>query len=551
MSIDAKLLSSALGALRKDLTAPHKARLAFINKSQGLPLDADPQHSYSHRMGSYGDYSYHYKDPLGNYWKYTNAPGDNTHHDPVKGDPMISEDQPMPHTAPEFFTPSGYKRHVGVPTGSTTVQNARYNPDDPANVWFEKFKHPMTGQEHYTYLDKDVKEQPELHVQHNLRLVDAGMLKYRMLANKLYLSGHQRDVCLGVLMFLMDQAFFELDELLSSTVGDLTFVGHTVILNDRKFTCDYKLYYTLTKLVAGRDPSQPLLFQQTAQGLRPLGKYLVNAIFDRLGFRPQFLKYWHATQLFSTIVHRMTETGHGDDDLGEQALKELAAYMHTSRDVSYLVDTKVRTALLQVSAASPMLKSLVPDKYGVPYVRTDLVERTPDEQAFSVWLHAAPMHDAPVEESTSEEPTNNLDVPPVNLDPVSKSATYTTFGIIVANDKSTQLPTSLVDARVLLTTHEDTVAHSFVKSVQASQAYPVVGMFATDLLAVAKSLLADNVPVVIVTSDSQQANQAQQVFLGDMLYKAQVSLNPGHFSSFLFNPKDVRILSLNAKEYSA
>ncbi len=546
MSVSPVDVISVAEILRKDLQAPHKARLAMICKSQGLPADADPQHTYSHRTGSYGDYTYHYSDPLGNYWKYTNAPGDNAHHDPVKGEPMISEDQPMPHTAPEFFASTGHKRHMAVPTGSPVQQNPAYNPEDPQNLWFEKFKHPMTGQEHFTYLDKDVKENPNLYIQHNLRLVDAGMLKYRMLANKLYLSGHQRDVCIGVLLFLMDQAFFDLEELRTMTVGDLTFVGTTVILGDRKFTCDYKLYYTLTKLVANREASQPLLFQQTAQGLRPLGKYLLNSIFDRLGFRPQFLKYWHATQLYSTIVHRLVETGYQDSDLDKQALKELAAYMHTTADVTHFVDSKVRDTLTKIASEAPMLKSLVADKYGVPYVRTDLVERTPDEQAFSVWLHAAPMHDVVVEDENPEQVSDNTDVPPVNLDPVSKS---TLFGVLHVAPNTT-LPTTFTDAKVCVVSPTDTTAHTFLKSVQADHTSPlgIHGVITDKPAEVLQAFAKDGVTGFFATSDLTLANKVQAVFTAPLLNKSQVGLSYGHFSSFLSTESDVRILSLNSKE---
>lgn len=514
-----------LAQQQRDQLLHHRTRLALINKAQNVPLDADPQHKYSHRTGNYGSYEYHYTDPGGNYWKYTNAPGDSAHHDPLKGTPMIDPHQAMPHTAPEYFTQDGKKRHMAVPTGADLEQNAKYDPADPQNVWYEKYKHPTSGREFYTYLDKDVRDNPTLYIQHQLRLVDAGILRYRKLVIDYYLSGQQRNVALAVLLMLVDQAYYDLGTLLEATVGDLEFIGNTVVLCGRKFIPDSKLYYTLTKLVTGRDHTQPLFFQQTMHGTQPFGTYFVQSVFKRVGLSPKFVLYWHATQMYSQIIHRLVEQ-EVDGDLDKEALKELAQYLHTEEDVQYLVDRSVRKKLRDATKLphEVMSKSLNSDRYGVPYVRTDLLERTEEEQAFSMWLHTQPMHEQDVVDVPEEaaKPTQE------ELSPgLTKSVTF-----ICPRTDGVLFDVPLCD--VLLVPATDHAAVNFGKSVLvSSQNVGALKILPTLDLATVLEFPAQNVAVAASQSNIFALQNAALGY-NEELNKSMAKLDTGHYTTLQY-----------------
>lgn len=389
--IDPDLLQKTVAALHSDLELTHKAHLVLINKAFGLPEDADPNHTYSHRTGTYGDYSHFYEDKAGNYWKYTNAPGDHIHHDPMRGTPMIDPNQPMPHTAPEYFTQDGKKRHAAIPPGASASLNPSYHPDDPANTWYESYTDPLTGDLKYTYLDRDVQNNPDLHIQYQLRVVDSNILKYRQYAAYSFQQPHSRDKLVGLLLFLLDQAFYSADHLLNATVGDLVFIGKTIRLLDRKFNCDDELYHFLVQLRSNRGKDEPLFITDTVHGKRPIGARFLASVLKTVGVSPRFLLYWHATQMYSEIFHRLYDIADPEiDDLDQAALTELSNYLNTDEDVRHLVDGRVRKVLSQ--AVEKSIKHVNADDLGIPYVRSDLVERTPNELMFSKWLHSQPFH---------------------------------------------------------------------------------------------------------------------------------------------------------------
>lgn len=398
----------------------------MLNKAFGLPEKADPQHSYSHKDDTFGSSRYMYKDPAGNYWRYTNAPEDHEHHHSAHGEPLIDPDQPMPHTAPHFFTPAGMKRSTGIPQGAKPEMNPDYNPEDPTNVWHEAYMDPTTGDKRYTYLDKDIHENVDLFIQHNVRLVDSGILSWRYMANMMFSNGVERDTVLAIMMMLMDQAFISLEDLLKCKVKDVKFIGNTVHIAGRKIVVDDPLLFAIAKLLSGKDPESSCFAMNTAHGLTPVGPGLIGSICKTTGVPHKYLKYWHLTQMYSSIVHRLHEQGL-TVDADKEAMKELQAYAGVGVSIDIFVDPSVRKAL-QFTSMSKSLDNAVRDDYGVVYVRSDLAERTYNELEFSKWLHAQPMHstDYPTDEESTDEPPADSQQTAGQDQQVSKSVLFVT-----------------------------------------------------------------------------------------------------------------------------
>lgn len=384
-----------------------------VTKAVGLPETIDASHEYVYRSGEYGIYYYWYKDRAENYWKYTNAPEDHVQFDPHAGPALMDPDQPMPHMAPEFYTPEGRKRHLAVPQGIETEVNPGYDPANDRNVWYELYR-SQEGETRFVYLDTDIRENIDLYVQHQLRVADAGLTNYRQMAANLFAKVHPKDRVTGAILMLVDQAFFEVPELAEATVGDLEFTDNTIRLLGRKLVADPQFHDFMTSLVGDRDPSAPLFVVDTVHGRNKLGLHYLYSVFASLKVSPHFLLYWHASHLFSRIINRLAFQKIPVEEIEEKALGELARVFSTRDDVQHLVDYKLRTTLLDnysegADAGSgeaaegseetkePVGKSLdldrmTTDAWGVSMVFSDLVEKRGDELEFSSWLHAQALH---------------------------------------------------------------------------------------------------------------------------------------------------------------
>ena len=136
-----------------------------------LPNSVDPNHQYIFHTGEFGAHLlYHYQDMISsNYFTYSNAPKDHPDHDPTLGDPIMLPDQPFLHNAPQFFSPEGYKRNMAAPDGVIVLPNLTYNPLELKNTWSEYYMSEM-GDLRYIYTDKDVKENLDLYIQHQIRV---------------------------------------------------------------------------------------------------------------------------------------------------------------------------------------------------------------------------------------------------------------------------------------------------------------------------------------------------------------------------------------------
>lgn len=383
-----------------------------IKKAFGMP-SSDSTHEYVFKSGEYGTlYQYWYRDRMGNYYRYTNAPVDHPDYDPFLGQPLLDPEQPLPEKNPEFFTAEGFKRNIAVPQNVEPQRNANYSQTSSRNIWFEVMK--QKNQVQYVYLDADVKENLDLYVQNQLRVVDSAIPRFRQYATQLFTGTHIKDRITGALLMLVDQGFYEVEELVNSTVGDIEFVDQAVMFLGRKFVCDLNFFDFLTSLVTLRSPTEPLFEFDTTHGKRPVGRNYLYAVFASLRVSPKFLLYWNASHMFSRIVNRMSFQQVPADEVETKAFDELARALSTRDDVRYLVDFKLRDALLErykdtssltEEELGKSLARLSTDDFGIAVIRSDLTSLREDEAEFSQWLHSEPMHDTSpeIEEMVEEE----------------------------------------------------------------------------------------------------------------------------------------------------
>lgn len=372
-----------------------------------MPDLIDPTHEYVFKTGAYGIADYWYRDRMGNYWRYTNAPEDHKDFDEKAGVPLLDKDQPMPHNAPQYFAENGRKRHAAIPEEFTPAEiNASYDPLDPKQVWYETYE-DQEGTRHYIYLDSDIRENLDMWVQYQLRVTDAGITQYRRFAANLFSNPHPKDKMIGAMLMLVDQGLYDIESLADALVEDIEFVDETVKLLGRKLICDPPFYDFLTSIVAGREPSAPLFFVDTKDGRHSFGYNYLYAVFKFLKISPYFILYWRASQMFSRIMTRLALTTEPDpDEIEGLALSELQRMFGTQENIKHMIDFKVREQLLYNYGAD-VEKALVrqeQDDYGVLTVWSDLIDRRDDEKAFSEWIHVEPMHDiTPEEEAEIEE----------------------------------------------------------------------------------------------------------------------------------------------------
>src|SRR5690606_16456439 len=124
-----------------------------IKKAFGMP-SSDSTHEYVFKSGEYGTlYQYWYRDRMGNYYRYTNAPVDKPDYDTFQGQPLRDPEQPLPEKNPKFFTAEEFKRNIAVPQNVEPHRTANYSQTSSRNIWFEVMK--QKNQVQYVYLDPD------------------------------------------------------------------------------------------------------------------------------------------------------------------------------------------------------------------------------------------------------------------------------------------------------------------------------------------------------------------------------------------------------------
>ncbi len=206
---------------------------------------------------------------------------------------------------------------------------------------------------------------------------------------------------MAALLMLVEQGLYEIEELADALVSDIEFTDETIKLLGRKFVCDAPFYDFLTSLVANRESTDPLFVVDTYHGQNSFGYHYLYSVFKFLRMSPHHLLYWRASQMFSRVMTRLAMTTDiPEEEVEGRALSELQRMFGTNENIKYMIDHKVRETLLS-NYGVDLQKALAraeADDYGVLTIFSDLEDLRGDEEAFSVWLHAAPMHDITPEE---------------------------------------------------------------------------------------------------------------------------------------------------------
>ena len=364
-----------------------------------LPSLADPNHTYVYRSGYYGLYDFWYVDDFHNYWKYTNAPEDSDDYEPTLGVAVKADDQPFPETNPQFFAADGRKRHMAVPPDVMPEENPDYDPIDPTNIWFEVYE--REGDRRYIYLDADVRENIDMWVQYQMRVTDSNIPKLRSFAVEKFEAPHPKDRIVGAILMLMDQGLYELEPLLNATVKDCEFIDNSVKLLGRKFVCDPKFLDFMTSIVGSREPEAPLFLVESYRGEGRMGMKHMASVLKYLKVSPPFLLAWHASQMYSRIMARLSTEEVDPMEIEAEAFSELRRAFSTNKDMQHLVDLRLREHLAG-NYQELFGKAIVPiaeaDSFSTLLIFSDLMGRKTDELEFSTWLHAQPMHEVTPEE---------------------------------------------------------------------------------------------------------------------------------------------------------
>ncbi len=398
--------------------------LTAISKSIGLPDRLDIGHEYAFYTMEYGVPRYWFKDQFGNYYAYNNAPEDHPDHNFHLGEPLLDVNQPLPHSDMEFYTPEGLKKNMAVEAGVQPTQNPAYNKMDLSAIWYE-FYPDKEGKVQYIYLDADIKENPCLWVQQQLRSTASGLPGYRKYAADLFSRNHPKDKQTGLILMLVDQAMYSMEQLTNASVGDLSIADKTVTLLNKKFLCDDTVFDYLTSLQAGREEGDPLFEIDTTYGKYPFSLKYLSYVFQSVAVSPVFLPVFHANSIYSRCLTRLSLQQVPLKQALEQALDEVASALATTTDVNGYVDTKLRTTLSANYPPTGMAKGLPATGTDITFlVDSALSAIKPDEQQFCDWLFGEPMHEvseqdqAAMEEYESqEEPTEDAQVDEVQTEP--------------------------------------------------------------------------------------------------------------------------------------
>lgn len=390
-----------LAHLRKD--PKYYTKVDEVVKSIGIPEQLDIQHEYAFHTTEYFIPRFWYRDPIGNYWAYTNAPEDHPDYDFHLGEALLDINQPLPHVNLEFFTEDGLKRNVAVPQDQEVTKNPNYSNTDLNNIWFEYYN-GVDKEVRFVYLDSDVKENPFLWIQQQMRTVDANLTNLRQYAVSLFNQQHPKYKHVGALMMLVDQGMFDIDTLVNAEVGDLSFTDKTVTLLGRRFVADDPFIDYLTSITVNRDSNEPLFEVETVYGRYAISKQFLCSTFYGVFVSPVFLRYWQANHVFSRIMHRIALQKLPVQQALAQALNELANVLALAVDVRSYVDKRLLDTLSENYEANTVSKALpVLGTDGTVIVDSTLSDKKTDEKEFSDWLHKQPMHPLSVQDEQALE----------------------------------------------------------------------------------------------------------------------------------------------------
>lgn len=371
---------------------------------------------YSHREGSEDHPIFYFKDSIGNLKRYSNAPEGHKDYSKLMPPPLVHYTEPTMESNPEFFTQSGLKL-TRAPFPNSQIQwNPNYHETDPENLWVGRWVNPVNGQHEFTYLEKDIINQPKLKINRQNAITDARLPLFRKYINELFHSVLVKDHVTGLALMLMDQGRMKPSEIASLAPSDLEVSGDLIRLGDRVIHADAKVQTALTSLML-RSAEGPLfdIPKQGAEGnmdpayIRRIGPHYLINICNEFGIAPAALQTYQATQIYSQEIQKLLTVDNATLLVAHKfALLEVAQKMGYNLDVepnveqvleiiqNTLVDAIVFEAIMENATNLNIdqgVTQLARTSYtAVPYVNSDLLERTSSEQEFSDWLHNYPVH---------------------------------------------------------------------------------------------------------------------------------------------------------------
>lgn len=379
--------------------------------------------TYDHKEGSDDHPVFYYKDSVGNYRRYTNAPEGHKDYSKLTPKPMLHYTEPSFETNPEFFTQGGQKL-TRAPFPNCQVQwNPNYHENDPENLWVGRWVNPVTGQHEFTYLEKDLINQPKLKINRQNALVDARLPVFRNYIYKLFHSPQVKDHVTGLALMLMDQGRMKPSEIAALGPADVEISGDLIRLDDRVIHADTKVQMAIASLVM-RSAEGPLFDAPKVSAeskfnpayVRRIGPhYLINICME-FGVAPVALQTYQATQIYSQEVQKLLTIDNATLQVAHHfALLEVAQKMGYNMDLEPNVNLAleiIQNTLIDPVVFEAIMNNAIKLKVdqgqtqlgktaytSVPYVNSDLVDRTSSEKEFSDWLHNYPMH-------THAEPVN-------------------------------------------------------------------------------------------------------------------------------------------------
>lgn len=389
---------------------------AWLVSQEDILIKAIPE--YDHKEGLPENPRFYFTDKQGNYIRYTNAPSFHDDHDKQYGEPSPHASEPTFETAPQFFTPDGRKLTRAPYTGATVEWNPSYHRNDPKNLWAARWVNPVSGEHEYTYIDSDIRDQPNLQIHRINALVDVRIPIFRQYVSSLIRSNFIKDQVTGVMLALLDQGRFRIRELIRATVGDLKVSGNIVYINKRGIHTDFVIQQKLLSLAANRLPTD-ILFTIPTVGedggldytkLRRVGMHYIINILEELGIPIQALQTYHASQSYSVAIQNVLTTNNVSWECAHHfALLEVA--MEMNHDLDKVDDYEVALQAIENSAIDPVVIKQIkqtceklqigingtgglrkPIHSAIHRVSSKLIARTEDEEEFSRWLRTSQMH---------------------------------------------------------------------------------------------------------------------------------------------------------------
>ena len=418
------LLQKAIIAIRSEL---RKAQPQFLTQDKKV----DPSHTYSHREGDEDHPTFFFRDTLGNYWRYTNAPTGHPDNSSRLGDATLHASEPTPAKAAKFFDLRGRKLNRAPFTGAPVQWNPSYHSQDNANLWAGRWVNPNSGEHEYAYLDADMHDNPMMHDHQQLVTTDMRLPVLRMRVRELMSSPHIKDNVTAAALALVDQGHFSAEEMATLSVGDVEDYGTLYKIGGRFIYPDHKMRTMLVALTKNRHRDEPLFSVPFVKNdgevdyslSRRMGIHYLMCTIDQIGLTFEGITKYHATQAFSRELQRMViqdrvpwetaieyATLSVAQEMGLDVLLEGASASALPLFRKILIDP-IALAIMERNAkqyaiggnAMPMLPLPPPP---VLYISLDLTSRTVDEDAFSKWLHTFPAHMA-LTQGTLPNPANS------------------------------------------------------------------------------------------------------------------------------------------------